>query len=196
MNNFYVYAYLRKDKTPYYFGKGSGGRAYQSMKNHRPPKDRSKIVIVENNLTEFGAFAIERRMIRWYGRKDIKTGILHNKTDGGDGRTNIVITETTRKRLSRAAQKRPPMAESTKKRLAAIAQNRPPQSEERRRNQSIFMQGNNFRSGCKDSEETKKKKSNCSKNKPLVGCIFCKKIVHTPALAQWHGSKCKEKKNV
>jgi NUMOD3 motif-containing protein len=101
----YTYQYLREDGSPFYVGKGHENRAFIKRENHWPPKDRSRIVF--QYWDEEGvAFAYERYLIDFWGRKDLGTGILHNKTDGGEGASGTVVGEETRRKLSVASKGR------------------------------------------------------------------------------------------
>ena len=105
-NIYYVYAYLRntdsktaKAGTPYYIGMGSKNRAFSKHHNSIPlPKNKKHIVILENNLTQIGAYSLERRYLKWYGRKDLKTGILINRSGGGPGINQV--SKITKKIMS------------------------------------------------------------------------------------------------
>lgn len=99
---FYTYAYLRVDRTPYYIGKGNGDRVYyKSRYEVKPPKDKSRIIFLKQNLTEEEAFKHEIYMIAVFGRKDLGTGILRNRTNGGEGSSGWVPDEEFRKNVSK-----------------------------------------------------------------------------------------------
>jgi len=103
---YYAYMYLRKGTlTPYYIGKGKGGRAWDHKShNVKVPIDQERIIIIDYNLTETGAFLFERMYIKCYGRVDLGTGILRNITDGGDGVAGYKHTEVTLEKI-RASSK-------------------------------------------------------------------------------------------
>jgi len=85
MNDYYTYAYLKADGSPYYIGKGKGNRLYDHRgKNCIPPKDKNRIIKLKQNLTEEAAFRHEIYMIAVFGKKCDGTGILMNIADGGN----------------------------------------------------------------------------------------------------------------
>lgn len=107
MNIYYVYQYLRsKDSeiapsgTPYYVGKGKNKRAWKKgLHEVHPPTDSSNIVLIAENLSESQAFELEKQLIAEFGRVDLGTGILRNKTAGGLGGAGTVKSDETKNKI-------------------------------------------------------------------------------------------------
>jgi hypothetical protein len=161
--DYYVYAYLRTDGSPYYIGKGRGKRAWTKGKSEATKPGKNLITIVESGLTEVGALAIERWLIRWHGRIDQNTGILRNRTNGGDGGPGAlpgnVLSEETKQKISAAHKgKRPgPMSEESKRKLSESMKGKNVgklRTEEQKAAQSMRQKG---KSGTPHSDETKVK---------------------------------------
>ena len=167
--HYYTYAYLREDRTPYYIGKGTGDRIYSTNRRVNPPKDKSRIIFLKQNLTEEEAFKHEIYMIAVFGRIDLGTGILHNMTNGGEGASGAIRSDETRKKLSEANKGENNYfygrthSEETKRKMSEVHKN---PSEETRRKMSEANKGKNHPNyGKTASEESRKKMSEAKKGK-------------------------------
>jgi hypothetical protein len=208
--HYYTYAYLREDKTPYYIGKGKGDRINSKKRSIKPPKDKSRIIYLKQNLTEAEAFKHEIYMIDVFGRIDLGTGILHNMTNGGDGVSGAIISDETKRKLSEAhkgkthseetrrkiseAKKGKTHSEETKRKIGEAHKN---PSEETRRKIGEASKGRNkdrivseetrrkmseSGKGRTHSEDSKKKMSEASKGTKWWndGCGNCKMMIECP----------------
>jgi len=154
--NYYTYAYLREDGTPYYIGKGRGRRAFLKHSGFYPPS-KERILFLKTSLTEDQAFKHEIYMIDVFGRKDLGTGILHNKTNGGDGCSGKIMTEQDipNRRKGRLGK---PLSESHKRKIAEANKGIPKTMTEKRKKSDI-EKGLRARGKPKQkhSEDTRKK---------------------------------------
>ena len=189
--HYYTYAYLREDKTPYYIGKGKENRIYSKQKNIKPPKDKSRVIYLKQNLTEEEAFKHEIYMIDVFGRKDLGTGILHNRTDGGEGSSGCIPSEETKRKLSEV-NKGKIVSEETRKKISETSKGKTLSeehikkiseankghavSEETKRKLSEAHKGNTL------SEEHKRKLSEVRKGTKWWndGCGNCKMMIECP----------------
>ena len=120
---YYVYLYLREDRTPYYVGKGSGKRINQRHKFSGekflplPPPERR--VIVKHFNDEDECFLFEEWLIEFYGRK-LDGGILNNQCKGGGGCTrgrNFDRSKYNEKNKEKIAARQKRYRDSNKERL-------------------------------------------------------------------------------
>lgn len=122
-SDYYVYVLYRADGvTPFYVGKGRGGRVQAHARPSELNREKNSIktriarkVVKEvgtipyrvavAGVTEVRAHGIETLLIDGWGRIDIKTGILANMTNGGEGASGNVFTPEQRARQSESALK-------------------------------------------------------------------------------------------
>lgn len=107
---FYVYVYRdprpTKSNQPVYVGKGTGDRdiSHWSRGSHNKPlqdflshlRGAHLVAVVERvfeTTDEQEAFAKEMQLIEIYGRRDLKTGTLFNRTAGGEGASGYIRTK-------------------------------------------------------------------------------------------------------
>lgn len=128
---------------------------------------------------EAGAFRKEMELISFYGRTNNKSGILCNKTDGGEGSSGCIPNEATRQKMREKF-----VSEEQKQFLRTVAKG-VKRSEETKQKMSAWQIGK------VTSEETKQKirESLTGKKYPEHICLECGKVSGSLAWATYHENK-------
>ena len=190
-NGFYVYAYLREDGTYYYVGKGKNTRAWSSNHRINVPKDSNRIIILEHSLSESIAHDMEILLIAQYGRKDLGTGVLQNRTNGGEGSSGRIDSLEVRARRAKSNTGRKHTT-NAKKKMAEWER-----TTDMRQKMSEARIGkepwNKGITGITHSVESNKSRSDTLKNKPITECPHCGKQGKGNVMFRYHFTNCKNK---
>ena len=105
VKDYYVYIHRRAhDKAVFYVGKGCGYRAWSNLRSEFWKRTVAKygyeVEIVISGLQEWAAFEFEQSLIAYYGRRNIKQGLLINLTDGGEGNVGVIRSESSKRKMS------------------------------------------------------------------------------------------------
>lgn len=173
MNDYYVYIYSEPEcNVPLYVGKGFGKRLshhvkpgvvhggkgpfYDKLRKLLESGSSPQIQVIANGLSENKAFALEKSLISRFGRRDLGTGCLFNRTDGGPGYNNpspAAREEMRRRRLNASQETRRKISECLKGR---------PKSTEHRRKIGLANKGKIH------TKETRKKNSDAKRADPMA----------------------------
>lgn len=103
----FVYCYLRTSSNlPYYVGLGSRPDRMTAKHACKVPNDWTRIRVLRQGLTKAEAQHWEIFYIQRFGRRDLGTGCLVNRKDGGECGGNL--SPQVLARLSEATKKNPP----------------------------------------------------------------------------------------
>ena len=148
---YYVYAIVDpRTNLPFYIGKGKNSRCFDHLNTRARGENKAKdaridqirlagfepeIKFVQQNLSEEQAYDLEIAEINKWGRRCVREdGLLLNLTAGGEGRTNVVVGDQTRAKLSKASKGRVMSAEHKQKISDALkGKKKPPEHSERMR---------------------------------------------------------------
>lgn len=180
MNIYYVYAYLNQTTgKPYYIGKGKENRINAPHQNLNIPPDPKNRILLKENLSEQEALIIETEYIEKYGRKDLGTGILQNRTNGGVGgdtsryRDYKPLSDETKNKFRETKKKNnKPVWNKGKK--GVTPGNKMPRDAEYRQKISETLRG--YGQGIP---------------KRKLECPHCGKVGGEPGMKRWHFDNCK-----
>jgi len=216
---YYVYVYYREKSSlhgevgsPYYVGIGKDKRAWTKGKGEvGKPTNKKYIIIEKTNVSVSTAKNIEIALVSYFGRIDLGTGILRNKTNGGDGTNGWVPTKEQLENKRTAAEEnwkdetyRKKHSEGVKKGSNTIEakENYSNASEKRwavKREDIIKAQREgNQRPEVKANRskvETAKWQDEKFIKKMTVTCEHCYRTMLKGQHNRWHGDNCKLKNN-
>ena len=192
-----VYKHVRLDKNePFYVGIGkTKKRAHNKTNRSKSWKSIAKkgyeVIILWEDLTWKQACEEEKKLITFYGRRDLNLGTLVNMTDGGDGRVSSKPSKETLRKMSTSRKGRKHSTE-VKNRISEVSKGKPGTNKGRSFSQEWKDNISKAKMGYKHKTEAKEKMVSLH---TTAVCPYCSKIGQETAMKRWHFSNCKKKTN-